>query len=222
MIENINLEEKIDNILKKLNSLLENLSSNLSKEKTESALNEGYNYIKEIENIIDIMEKTKKEEYNKTYLFMIKGDLMKKKEKFENFQKIYILNKSNQLIDSVSTNYHQSEENINSNDINNEYENDDNFIFEENINDKDTYEKNFIDEYFKENKNVIELSEGYLYNDNYIYKIKRNIHKIFFKIYNKTRKIKANSRYIIVLFLLMILLVFCIIRLYFAIINDIK
>ena len=47
-----------------------------------------YNYyIKEIENIIDIMEKTKKEEYNKTYLFMIKGDLMKKKEKFENIKK---------------------------------------------------------------------------------------------------------------------------------------
>ena len=70
-----------------MNSLLENLSSNLSKEKTESALNEGYNYIKEIENIIDIMEKTKKEEYNKTYLFMIKSDLMKKKEKFENIKK---------------------------------------------------------------------------------------------------------------------------------------
>ena len=49
------------------------------------------------------MEKTKKEQYNKTYLFMIKGDLMKKKEKFENIQKIYI-NKSNQLIDRVSTN----------------------------------------------------------------------------------------------------------------------
>ena len=47
-----------------------------------------YNYyIKEIENIIDIIEKTKKEEYNKTYLFMIKSDLMKKKEKFENIKK---------------------------------------------------------------------------------------------------------------------------------------
>ena len=44
-MENLNLEEKIDNILKKLNSLLENLSSNLSKEKTENALNDGYNYI---------------------------------------------------------------------------------------------------------------------------------------------------------------------------------
>ena len=51
-----------------------------------------YNYyIKEIENIIDIMEKTKKEEYNKTYLFMIKGDLIKKKEKFENIKKKYII-----------------------------------------------------------------------------------------------------------------------------------
>lgn len=87
MIENLNLEEKADNILKKLNSLLENLSSNLSKEKTESALNDGYNYIKEIENIIDIMEKTKKEEYNKTYLFMIKGDLMKKKKNLKIFKK---------------------------------------------------------------------------------------------------------------------------------------
>ena len=47
-----------------------------------------YNYyIKEIENIIDIMEKTKKEEYNKTYLFMIKCDFIKKKEKFENIKK---------------------------------------------------------------------------------------------------------------------------------------
>ena len=32
-------------------------------------------------------------------------------------------------------------------------------------------------------------------NDNYIYKIKRYIHKIFFKAYNKTRKIKANIKY---------------------------
>ena len=31
--------------------------------------------------------------------------------------------------------------------------------------------------------------------DNYIYKIKRYIHKIFFKTYNKTRKIKANIKY---------------------------
>ena len=37
------------------------------------------------------MEKTKKEEYNKTYLFMIKGDLIKKKEKFENIKKKYII-----------------------------------------------------------------------------------------------------------------------------------
>ena len=37
------------------------------------------------------MEKTKKEEYNKTYLFMIKCDLIKKKEKFENIKKKYII-----------------------------------------------------------------------------------------------------------------------------------
>ena len=125
MSEFLNFEEIVYLNLKKLNFLLENLSSNLSKDKTENALKEGYNCIKEIENIINKMEKSQKERCGNNNLLMIKDDFSKKKEKFENIQKKYILNKSNQLIDSVSTNYHQSEENINSNDINNEYENDD-------------------------------------------------------------------------------------------------
>ena len=88
MSDILNLEEKANLYLKKLSSLLDNLSSNLSKEKTEYAFDEGYGYIKEIENIINILEKSKNENYS--YLYMIKGDYIKKKVKFENLKKSYI------------------------------------------------------------------------------------------------------------------------------------
>ena len=90
MSEFLNFEESVYLNLKKLNSILENLSSNLSKDKTESALKEGYNYIQEIETIINKMEKSKKERNGNNNLFMIKDDFSKKKEKFENIQKKYI------------------------------------------------------------------------------------------------------------------------------------
>ena len=120
MSEFLNYEEIVYLNLKKLNFLLENLSSNLSKDKTENALKEGYNYIKEIENIINKMEKSQKERCGNNNLLMIKDDFSKKKEKFENIQKKYILNKSNQLIDSLSdnnasTNNENNEEHININ-----------------------------------------------------------------------------------------------------------
>ena len=117
MSEFLNLEETVYLNLKKLNSLLENLSSNLSKDKTENALKEGYNYIKEIENIINIMEKSKNERCGNNNLFMIKDDFSKKKEKFEKIQKKYIINKINKIIDS------SSDKNSTKNENNEEYTN---------------------------------------------------------------------------------------------------
>ena len=215
MSEFISLEEKANLISKKLTSLLENLSSHLSKEKTENALSEGNNYIKEIDNIIEKMEKSKKGKYDNNNIFLITNDLIKIKEKFENIQKQYIINKSNQLIDSLSTTTQ-----IENNDIIDEYDINDNFIFEENNDEQ--FGKNFIDEYFKENKNITEFSEGYLYKDNYAYKIKRIMYKLFINIYNIFNGVSSKTKYLIILFVLVIMLIFCIIELYFSIINNVK
>ena len=222
MSEILNLEETANLILKKISLLLENLSSNLSKEKTENALEEGYGYIKEIENVINSMEKSNNR--NNINLYMIKGELIKKKEKFENIQKAYILNKSNMLIDSLSTNnLIEDENNLDSSEINDEYDINDIYNCEENNNDVDaSYGKNIIDEYFKENKNLIELKEGYLYNDNHFFQIKRLLYKIFLEVYKTTKEIPPKIKYLIILFLLMILLILCIVKLYFSIINYAK
>ena len=88
MSEILKLEETANLILKKFSLLLDNLSSNLSKEKTENALEEGNRYIKEIEDVINTMEKSNNK--NNINLYMIKGELIKKKEKFDNIQKEYI------------------------------------------------------------------------------------------------------------------------------------
>ena len=217
MSEILKLEETANLILKKISLLLDNLSSNLSKEKTENALEEGNRYIKEIEEVINSMEKSNNK--NNINLYMIKGDLIKKKEKFDNIQKEYILSKSNALIDSLSTNnLIEEESNIDTNEVNDEYDINDSNNFEEKADDG-TYGKNFIDEYFKENKNLIELKDGYLYNDNYFFQIKRLLYKIFLKVYKTTKEISPKIKYLIILFILMILLILCIEKLYFSIIN---
>ena len=217
MSEILKLEETANLILKKFSLLLDNLSSNLSKEKTENALEEGNRYIKEIEVVINTMEKSNNR--NNINLYMIKGELIKKKEKFDNIQKEYILNKSNALIDSLSTNnLIEEESNIDTNEVNDEYDINDSNNFEEKADDG-TYGKNFIDEYFKENKNLIELKDGYLYNDNYFFQIKRLLYKIFLKVYKTTKEISPKIKYLIILFILMILLILCIEKLYFSIIN---
>ena len=222
MSEFLNHEETAYSNLKKLNSLLEDLSSNLSKEKTEYALEEGYGYILEIENILNKLEKTKNE--NNSHLYIIKGDYIKNKEKFENLQKTYILNKSNQLIDSLSTNNLIDDENILDYDGNNngyDEKNKNNSLVDEDEDEDEThtYEKNFIDEYFKENNNLLELKDIYLYNDNFIFQIKRILYKFCLKAYNKSKEISQKSKYLILLFLLIILLIFCIFNLYSSI-ND--
>ena len=193
MSEILKLEETANLILKKISLLLDNLSSNLSKEKTENALEEGNRYIKEIEEVINSMEKSNNK--NKINLYMIKGELIKKKGKFDNIQKEYILNKSNALIDSLSTNnFFEEESNIDTNEVNDEYDINDSNNFEEKADDG-TYGKNFIDEYFKENKNLIELKDGYLYNDNYFFQIKRLLYKIFLKVYKTTKEISPKIKY---------------------------
>ena len=217
MSEILKLEETANLILKKFSLLLDILSSNLSKEKTENALEEGNRYIKEIEEVINSMEKSNNK--NNINLYMIKGELIKKKEKFDNIQKEYILSKSNALIDSLSTNnLIEEESNIDTNEVNDEYDINDSNNFEEKADDE-TYGKNFIDEYFKENKNLIELKDGYLYNDNYFFQIKRLLYKIFLKVYKTTKEISPKIKYLIILFILMILLILCIEKLYFSIIN---
>ena len=223
MSEFLNLEKTVYLNLKKLNSLLENLSSNLSKDKTENALKEGYNYIKEIENIINIMEKSKKERCGNNNLVMIKDDFSKKKEKFEIIQKKYILNKSNQLVDSLSdnntsTNNENNEEFIN---INNDISINDNYIFEENSNDNN-YGKNFIDEYFKENDNYSDLSQRYLYNDSFLFMLKKIKQRLCSKIINVIQKIPQKIIYLIILIILMISLIFCLFGLYYSIMNNAK
>ena len=200
MSEILKLEETANLILKKISLLLDNLSSNLSKEKTENALEEGNRYIKEIEVVINTMEKSNNK--NNINLYMIKGELIKKKEKFDNIQKEYILSKSNALIDCLSTNnLIEEESNIDTNEVNDEYDINDSNNFEEKADDG-TYGKNFIDEYFKENKNLIELKDGYLYNDNYFFQIKRLLYKIFLKVYKTTKEISPKIKYLIILFLL--------------------
>ena len=219
MSEILKLEETANLILKKFSLLLDNLSSNLSKEKTENALEEGNRYIKEIEDVINTMEKSNNK--NNINLYMIKGELIKKKEKFDNIQKEYILNRSNALIDSLSTNnLIEEENNIDTNEVNDEYDINDSNNFEEKADDG-TYGKNFIDEYFKENKNLIELKDGYLYNDNYFFQIKSLLYIIFLKVYKTTKEISPKIKYLIILFILMILLILCIEKLYFSIINFI-
>ena len=79
MSEILKLEDKVNSNLKKLSMLLDNLSFNLSKEKTEKALADGYECIKEIDDMIEQIEKINKEDNTKTNLFMIKGDLKLKK-----------------------------------------------------------------------------------------------------------------------------------------------
>ena len=217
MSEILKLEETANLILKKFSLLLDILSSNLSKEKTENALEEGNRYIKEIEEVINSMEKSNNK--NNINLYMIKGELIKKKEKFDNIQKEYILSKSNALIDCLSTNnLIEEESNIDTNEVNDEYDINDSNNFEEKADDE-TYGKNFIDEYFKENKNLIELKDGYLYNDNYFFQIKRLLYKIFLKVYKTTKEIYPKIKYLIILFILIILLILCIEKLYFSIIN---
>ena len=170
MSEILKLEDSANSLLKKLSELLESLSSNLSKEKTEKALDDGNECINEIENIIEQISNIPQDNYSKNNLFIIKGDLKQKKEKFEKIQEKYILNKSNQLIDTHS--YTTQEEDI---EVYGQNERDIEENKNENLSDSEhnneIEEKDEKDEVFHVNKDVSELSEEYIHNDNCLFLI---------------------------------------------------
>ena len=217
MSEILKLEDNANSLLKKLGILLDNLSSNLSKEKTETALSDGYQCIQEIEVIIDQLGKTEKENNSQTNLLIIKSDLMQKKEKYEKIRKAYIINKNSQLIDISST--EEQEDNINENGDQTEQndknleENIINKVLEENI-PKDN-NNNHNDEIFNVNKDMTELSEEYIFSRNALYKGKRRLSRCCTKIKNKFRNISPKKKYFCLFIISLILLIVCFIALFY-------
>ena len=216
MSEILKLEDSANSLLKKLSELLENLSSNLSKEKTEKALDDGNECINEIENIIEQISNIPQDNYSKNNLFIIKGDLKQKKEKFEKIQEKYILNKSNQLIDTHS--YTTQEEDI---EVYGQNERDIEENKNENLSDSEhnneIEEKDDKDEVFHVNKDVSELSEEYIHNDNCLFLIKRKISKCFRAICYKVNEANPRNKYKLILIILIILLILCVVGLFFSI-----
>ena len=216
MSEILKLEDSANSLLKKLSELLENLSANLSKEKTEKALDDGNECINEIENIIDQISNIPQDNYSKNNLFIIKGDLKQKKEKFEKIQEKYILNKSNQLIDTHS--YTTQEEDI---EVYGQNERDIDENKNENLSDSEhnneIEEKDEKDEVFHVNKDVSELSEEYIHNDNCLFLIKRKISKCFRAICYKVKEVNPRNKYLLILIILIILLILCVVGLFFSI-----
>ena len=221
MSESLKLEENANTYLKKLSNLLENLTSNLSKDKTEKAFEEGNEYIQEIENLIELMEKSKEYRYINNDVIMMKIELAKKKLNLEKIEKSYIFNKSNQLIESASTNISQINRNNNI-DVSqeDEYNIYDKSIFDDE--DDEKYEKYFIEEESNENIKNNELSKKYLYNQDLKSKIKRNIQNSIAKVNQKLKQISPKNKYLIILIILIISLIICLICLYFSYNNSIK
>ena len=207
MSEILKLEDNANELLKKLSELLDNFSFNLSKEKTEKALSDGYECIKEIENILDRISKITIDNYSQNNLFMIKGDLLQKKEKYEKIRKTYILNKNSQLINSISST------NINEEIDNSNLENSIDTNLEEKINDNNNGQRekrdNNADEIFNIKRDMTELSEEYINSRNILYMAKRRIFKIIGILKAKMKSISAKTKYLVLLIFLIILLIFC-------------
>ena len=212
MSEILKLEDSANSLL---GILLDNLSSNLSKEKTETALIDGYECIQEIEKVIAELGRKEQENYSQTNLLMIKGDLMKQKEKYEKIRKAYIINKNSDLIDIASSeeqeeNTNEDGDKIEQNEKNLE-ENIINKAFEENI----EKEENHNDEIFNVNKDMTGLSEEYIYSENVLYKGKRNIGRCCSKIKNKFKNISSKKIYLCLFITSLILLIFCFFALFY-------
>ena len=225
MSEILKLEEDANILLKKLQVLVNDLSNNLSKGKTEKALNDGYECINEIQNIIEqIKQKQKqKDNYMQNNLFEIIGDLNQKKEKLDKIQNEYVINKSNDLIDSYcSTN--QEEKNLNNifGQKNSNYESDGDGDGNNNNIEQNTEKENYDDEIFQVNNDITELSEEYINNDNCIFLLKRRINKCCVKIRNKIRNISPANKYLIILIILIIILGFSIYGLFCLFTYDSK
>ena len=208
MNEYFQLEEQANSLLKKITVLLDNLSYNVSKEKTEKALSDGYECMNEIEKIINQINNIKDGNYSKQNLFMLKGDLMQKKEKYEKIRKEYIIYKNNELIESLSSENTQ------------EYE--ENIIYkkEEQIAEKE--DLNNGEETFQVNSDIAEMSEEFLYNDNILFRFRRRIKVLYSKTKNVLQRIKSKTKYLIVLSILIFLLICCIVGLLAEIFEYIK
>ena len=207
MSEILNLEEEANILLKKLQILLDDLSKNLSKGKTEKAINDGYECIKDIQNIIDKINDNQNDNFLQNNLFAIIADLKQKKEKLDKIQNEYVINKSHDLIDSYcSTNQEEknlndifSQKNTNPNDDIDSNNNNNNI--EQNVG-KEKYD----DEIFQVNKDITELSEEYINNDNCLFIIKRRITKCCTNIKNIIKDISPFKKYLIILIIFIILL----------------
>ena len=208
MNEYFQLEEQANSLLKKITVLLDNLSYNVSKEKTEKALSDGYECMNEIEKIINQINNIKDGNYSKQNLFMLKGDLMQKKEKYEKIRKEYIIYKNNELIESLSSENTQ------------EYE--ENIIYkkEEQIAEKE--DLNNGEETFQVNSDIAEMSEEFLYNDSILFRFRRRIKALYSKTKNVLQRIKSKTKYLIVLSILIFLLICCIVGLLAEIFEYIK
>ena len=203
MSEILKLEEEANILLKKLQLLLDDLSKNLSKGKTEKAINDGYECIKEIQNIIDQINDNQNDDFLQNNLFTIIADLKQKKEKLDKLQNEYVINKSHDLIDSYcSTN--QEEKNLN--DIFRQKDTNPNDDIESN-NNNNYIERNVgNDEIFQVNKDITELSEEYMNNDNCLFIVKRRITKCCTNIKNIIKDISPFKKYLIILIIFIILL----------------
>ena len=218
MSEILKLEDNANSLLKKLSELLDNLSSNLSKEKTEKALDDGNECINEIENIIKQISNITIDNYSKNNLFIIKGDLKQKKENFEKIQEKYILNKSNQLIEEQSFTTQEEDKDI---EVYGQNERDMDENKNENLSDSENNnEIEEKDEVFHVNKDVSELSEEYIHNDNCLFLIKRKISKCFRTICYKVNGVNLKNKYLLILIILIILLILCLLGLFFSIFKD--
>ena len=222
--EFLDLEDKINAELKKLTNLLDNLSKNLSKEKTEKAIDDGFECINDLENLIKKLNTifiTDNQQNIK--ILMIKSDFNKQKEKFDKFHRNYITNKSNELIMSFDSNNNKEIQTNTSSLIvenNNEKERDNKFeqfarnnginieLEMENFDQED--DEN--DEYFNVNKDVHELNDGPFHENSFCDKVKRIFKKIIRKIIEISRRKKYN---IIIAILIGILLALFIILIVF-------
>ena len=203
MSEILKLEEEANILLKKLQLLLDDLSKNLSKGKTEKAINDGYECIKEIQNIIDQINDNQNDDFLQNNLFTIIADLKQKKEKLDKLQNEYVINKSHDLIDSYcSTN--QEEKNLN--DIFRQKDTNPNDDIDNNNNNNYVEQNVGNDEIFQVNKDITELSEEYMNNDNCLFIVKRRITKCCTNIKNIIKDISPFKKYLIILIIFIILL----------------
>ena len=200
MIDNdLKIEDETNSLLKKLGIIIDNLSCHLSKDKMEKALIDGYNFINEIEINIKRINEANDGKANDYNLLIIKGDLKQKKEKFEQIQKDYISNKSNELIDTFDQVNESEEEETKDN------------IIEENT---EIYkESDKKDEFFDIVKETNKLSDEYLNNDNIIFIIKHKLKKFCENLKIIYKETQDKTKYLFAIILFSICLIFCILNL---------